>query len=257
MAANATTSFFTVTERRIRPNGSDAFLNSVFSDEVETSTHILYRLGKLMGKGYTQFSTVKAGFQATHPKGYSVVVTSDPLPTDTRVALDAVFRQAAKQTFFPGSSYEAPSTCVAAEPEPVPARAAARDIPDGTFTIVFDSGDYVTLRVETSDWDKSGYNPDIKTKVEFLAGSDNESDYQGFAFLDKATGIVRVWKRYQANYAGSRLEMAVHGLLADPVAAGETFALRSSRCWRCGRKLTVPASIHRGLGPDCAAKMGL
>ena len=27
------------------------------------------------------------------------------------------------------------------------------------------------------------------------------------------------------------------------------------RCGRCGRKLTVPESIERGIGPDCAGKM--
>ena len=28
-------------------------------------------------------------------------------------------------------------------------------------------------------------------------------------------------------------------------------------CGRCGRKLTVPSSIERGIGPDCAEQMGL
>jgi hypothetical protein len=27
-------------------------------------------------------------------------------------------------------------------------------------------------------------------------------------------------------------------------------------CGRCGRKLTVPESVERGIGPDCAGKMG-
>lgn len=29
------------------------------------------------------------------------------------------------------------------------------------------------------------------------------------------------------------------------------------RCGKCGRALTVPESIARGIGPDCAAQMGL
>lgn len=29
------------------------------------------------------------------------------------------------------------------------------------------------------------------------------------------------------------------------------------KCGRCGRKLTVPESIDRGIGPECAGKMGV
>ena len=28
------------------------------------------------------------------------------------------------------------------------------------------------------------------------------------------------------------------------------------RCGRCGRQLTVPSSIDKGIGPECATKMG-
>jgi len=37
----------------------------------------------------------------------------------------------------------------------------------------------------------------------------------------------------------------------------EAHALSSGNCLACLRTLTVPASIHRGLGPDCAARLGL
>jgi hypothetical protein len=30
--------------------------------------------------------------------------------------------------------------------------------------------------------------------------------------------------------------------------------MRENACYRCGRTLTVPASVHRGLGPECARK---
>ena len=43
---------------------------------------------------------------------------------------------------------------------------------------------------------------------------------------------------------------------SDPKGAGEAYALESANCFRCGRKLTVPVSIHRGLGPECASKWG-
>ena len=36
----------------------------------------------------------------------------------------------------------------------------------------------------------------------------------------------------------------------------EAYAIGSGKCACCGRTLTVPASVHRGLGPDCAKKYG-
>lgn len=37
---------------------------------------------------------------------------------------------------------------------------------------------------------------------------------------------------------------------------GTHLTLRGS-CARCGRTLTVPVSIHRGFGPDCARMLGI
>jgi hypothetical protein len=34
----------------------------------------------------------------------------------------------------------------------------------------------------------------------------------------------------------------------------ETWLTRDKRCKRCGRPLTDPESLERGVGPDCAAK---
>lgn len=126
-------------------------------------------------------------------------------------------------------------------------------IPTGTFTIVFDGddSDYMTLRVREAD-----FNDGPKTVIDYLCGADNDHDFCGFAFLDPQTTRVTVWKRFRDNYDNGRLGRAVAGLLADPLKAGETYAMQSGDCWRCGRKLTVPASLKRGMGPDCAAKMG-
>jgi hypothetical protein len=35
---------------------------------------------------------------------------------------------------------------------------------------------------------------------------------------------------------------------------GSVDVLHSGRCGRCGRTLTTPDSIERGLGPECAHK---
>lgn len=128
-------------------------------------------------------------------------------------------------------------------------------VQDGTYTIDYVNGDpHFTFRVKTLTTGKlSG-----KTIVEYLTGPDNTSDYRGFAFIDPQTADVRVWGRFQSE----KMQRRGHHVSAifkngNGESAGMRYAMRSGRCRRCNRELTVPASIHRGYGPDCAAKMGI
>ena len=137
------------------------------------------------------------------------------------------------------------------------APAQARIIENGTYTIVFDEDDayYRTLRLR-DDFRADG--PEGAQVVEHLVGPDNELDFAGCAFLEG--GRLRVWKRFRGGELQRELEDAVRALVGgdvDPGEAREAYAIRSGRCSACGRKLTVPASLHRGMGPDCAEKRGL
>ena len=124
-------------------------------------------------------------------------------------------------------------------------------IPNGTYTVVFND-ERRTLRLRSADWAKD--LPPGSQVAEFLSGADNESDYTGFAFIVK--GKPRVWKRFRSDQL---IVTALHALLDQDEEgvkeAGYRYALESSRCYRCNRTLTVPASIHRGLGPVCAGVM--
>lgn len=122
-------------------------------------------------------------------------------------------------------------------------------VPNGTYTVVFADGDYRTLRV--SD-DFRPESPEGSQMVSFLSGPDNSSDFTGFAFLSGER--LSVWKRYSEDTA---IVNAAKLLLEDWEEAGYAYALQSGNCFRCGRKLTVPASITRGLGPVCAEKLGV
>jgi hypothetical protein len=118
---------------------------------------------------------------------------------------------------------------------------------DGIYTIAYPGGKHRTLRVKTP---LKG-NLANRTILEFLSGSDNTSDYTGFAFLDGQT--IRLWRRFAES--GDLLE-AAKVLVKDPETAGLLYAEESGRCYRCNRLLTVPASLHRGLGPVCAGVFG-
>lgn len=60
--------------------------------------------------------------------------------------------------------------------------------------------------------------------------------------------------RYQAGHARS---VGDHRVAQQLDASADQFAAalrHMSRCQCCGRRLTDPVSITRGIGPDCAAK---
>ena len=128
-------------------------------------------------------------------------------------------------------------------------------VPLGTYTVVLneEETDYVTIRIAVEKW------ADGKIVASYLAGADNESAYRGFAFVnDKGLSI---WKRFNDD---QRLAIAANVLIGNADQAHEKFldiaeayAMKSGRCMRCARKLTVPASLHRGLGPECATKEGV
>jgi hypothetical protein len=120
----------------------------------------------------------------------------------------------------------------------------------GTFTAVGNGNrPSVTIRIGTH-WNDVPSNK-FTYVASYLCGRDNESDYAGFAFVDALDGSFTVWRRFRDNV---ELPLALKTVLSDQPSAGYLYALASSRCWLCGRKLTVPASIHRGLGPVCAEK---
>ncbi len=70
------------------------------------------------------------------------------------------------------------------------------------------------------------------------------------------TAAFVAWHRLRAEAEGiaGHVEAAArHDAMADVVAE----ALRAEgRCERCGRRLTDPVSVERGVGPDCARREG-
>jgi hypothetical protein len=122
-------------------------------------------------------------------------------------------------------------------------------VPNGIFTVALDDG-HVTIRLAPAFWAKN--LPDGAQVAAFLSGPNNRSDYTRFAFV--VNGEMWVWNRFRgARRPISALNLLLAGGLDAALDAGEAYALASRRCWRCQKRLTVPASIHRGLGPVCAA----
>lgn len=121
-------------------------------------------------------------------------------------------------------------------------------VQDGTYTIDF-KDDYITLRLRTNDKVASPFYG--KQIASFLSGPDNTSDYTGFAFVTGKT--FKVWSRFTSNsYVRQQTALLVLLNHDDPSVYGLAYAMQSGNCCKCGRKLTVPVSLHRGMGPICA-----
>lgn len=122
-------------------------------------------------------------------------------------------------------------------------------IPNGTYTVwMADTERHFTLRFKPDF--RPGHNAQV---VEYLHGPDNTTDFTGCAFFDRGTVIM--WRKYTHSDLRRKIELAVSLLAGDPAAGQHAYAMRSSRCGKCNRKLTVPASLFAGLGPECAKKV--
>jgi hypothetical protein len=91
-----------------------------------------------------------------------------------------------------------------------------------------------------------------------MKGSDNESDYRYIAMMSEATLALRFTKgsRFAVDSKEARGLQFVLDVVAGRKVLPAGFELRrSTKCGRCGRKLTVPSSIDAGIGPECAEKL--
>jgi len=119
---------------------------------------------------------------------------------------------------------------------------------EGTFTVVGKTK-HVTIRLREEVWCGG------RVVVSYLAGPDNTNDFVKFGFVGPENRVT-VWSCKKHMNLEHQVWSAEYVLRnRDKIGDfGYEYALRSSRCCKCGRKLTVPASIHRGMGPECATK---
>ena len=140
---------------------------------------------------------------------------------------------------------------------PAPVKRLAKLPGAATYTVVFngDAADRVTVKIH-------GVGPGSKMTlkegqfiVSYLNGPDNERSYAGLGFIDAVKGFSP-WKKNSGHPMLDKVAVALEVICRDDESAAqgrEAYAMQSGNCARCGRKLTVPASIHRGMGIECAS----
>ena len=134
-------------------------------------------------------------------------------------------------------------------PEDAPAPTNYNEIlTKGTYTVVLD-GTHTTIKIVRQAEDDD-FMPGLLV-IGYLSGSNNETDYTNFANV-RSNGVANVWTKHRDN---ERLADVMRTLVGNIPAAREAYAIESSRCSYCNRKLTVPASVNQGLGPECARKV--
>jgi len=129
--------------------------------------------------------------------------------------------------------------------------APTREVPLGIYTVTDGQNGWVTLKVSKCSFAKG------QIQVSVLNGSDNDVNYKGFGFIT-AQGL-KVWRSANpSEKVIAATQLLFTGDLDEArkefLNVAEAVALASGTCAACGRTLTVPASLHRGLGPDCAKK---
>jgi len=125
-------------------------------------------------------------------------------------------------------------------------------VKNGTYTVVLsEAGAYRTLRIE--DCPEMMDRPAGTQIAGFLSGPDNERDFTNCAFI--AGSQVIMWARFKHDSTSAQaLKILVSATDDQRADYGTAYAMESGRCCRCGRKLTVPASLFRGMGPECSKK---
>jgi hypothetical protein len=124
------------------------------------------------------------------------------------------------------------------------------------------TGNRFTYRV-TTPCDRETGEPvtDGTLMVGVLSGPNNDSDYQWLGRISR--GIFWVGRKNPKPGEISRdapsakafdwaWRMFLRGQMPEQLEVWH-----EGSCGRCGRKLTVPESVARGFGPECAGKIGL
>lgn len=126
------------------------------------------------------------------------------------------------------------------------------------FTVSNPSGDHYTYRISQSKKDKEG-NP-VKDGAYFcglLTGADNTSAYTYMGILNPKTLVVYPTKASRLTIQSKPWKVLAWALKYAGCKLPDGYAIQhEGKCCRCGRKLTTPESIERGIGPECAGKAG-
>lgn len=130
---------------------------------------------------------------------------------------------------------------------------AARMMEAGRVTVTFrsPSGNHITLVAKSRGTDENGKwvsVPLAEAKVIFVEVPNETGFNDKVGKITRRAGFVADPSADTARVYCAKALLAF--LAGEPTAPGLEI-MEESRCGRCGRQLTDPVSIERGIGPEC------
>lgn len=137
---------------------------------------------------------------------------------------------------------------------------------NATFTVDNGKGTHYTFKIRQPKKQNPRFVGPAPHFASLLTGPDNENSYTYLGMVRESkptpdtTGFL-VTLTKASRYAEDSVPVKVLRWVLNLVATGgnlpEGYAVHhEGKCGCCGRTLTVPESIKRGIGPECWAKMG-
>lgn len=94
--------------------------------------------------------------------------------------------------------------------------------------------------------------------IAVLTGPDNKTAYSYLGFIrDEKQHVVEYHYGIKSKLGHKALSAIAFDWWFHHMGHSQVEFYHEGHCARCGRTLTVPASIERGIGPECANIMGL
>ncbi len=124
-----------------------------------------------------------------------------------------------------------------------------RPINDGYYTVAFEDGSHVTLRIKTVSAKQSRDGKEHRYAA-YLSGPTNTRDYTRFAFVNSES--YRVFKSAaHLSKQTAALDVLMTSDDQKLTEFGKAYAMASGNCYVCGKLLTDPESVSQGIGPIC------
>lgn len=91
--------------------------------------------------------------------------------------------------------------------------------------------------------------------VKVLTGSDNSGDYQYLGTIRDGVWAHGRKSRITPDAPSARAFAWLAPRLLAGIVPADVEIFHEGRCGRCARRLTVPESVARGIGPECAGML--
>lgn len=127
-----------------------------------------------------------------------------------------------------------------------------------TFTVHnTQSGEHRTYKIRRPEPTAQYPNPAWFLKQ--MTGTDNESHYSYIGMINPTDGTVKLTKASKFAEDSNTVKAArwvVSRVMLGTQIPDQIDIRHAGKCGRCGRTLTTPESLDRGIGPECWCKMG-